>query len=44
MGRDNTWKGGRSFPHVHQEFRSVPKMEGFLNFIAGYFGSGFSLT
>ena len=27
----------------HQEFQ-VPKMEGFLNLIAGHFGDGFSLT
>ncbi len=27
----------------HQEFQ-VPKMEGFLNLIFGYFGGGFSLT
>ena len=30
-------------PGCHQTFQ-VPKMEGFLNFIAGYFGGGFSLT
>ena len=32
-------KGSKKGTNYHQEFQ-VPKMEGFLNLIAGYFGGG----
>ena len=35
---------GRTTGSFHQEFRTGPEMEGFLNLISGYFGGGFSLT
>ena len=35
---------GSMLAYFHHQHVLVPKMEGFLNLIFGYFGGGFSLT